>query len=39
MTTEEMVTAAKAVVPSLTAQEVHTKLQAREAVVILDIRE
>ena len=39
MTTEEMVAAAKAVVPSLTAQEVHAKLQARERVVILDVRE
>ena len=39
MTTEEMVAAAKAVVPSLTAQEVHAKLQAREGVVILDVRE
>jgi rhodanese-related sulfurtransferase len=39
MTTEEMVAAAKAVVPSLTAQEVHAKLQARESVVILDVRE
>jgi len=39
MTTEEMVAAAKAVVPSLTAQEVHAKLQARKDVVILDVRE
>ena len=39
MTTEEMVTAAKAVVPSLTAQEVHAKLQAGERVVLLDVRE
>ena len=39
MTTEEMVVAAKVVVPSLTAQEVHAKLQAHERVVILDVRE
>lgn len=39
MTTEEMVAAAKAVVPSLTAQEVHTTLQAGERVVLLDVRE
>lgn len=39
MTAEEMVAAAKAVVPSITAQEVQAKLQARERVVILDVRE
>lgn len=39
MTVEEMIAAAKAVVPSITAQEVQAKLQARERVVILDVRE
>jgi rhodanese-related sulfurtransferase len=39
MTVEEMVAAAKAVVPSITAQEVQAKLQAQERVVILDVRE
>jgi hypothetical protein len=39
MTTEEMVAAAKAVVPSVTVQEVQAKLQAGERVVILDVRE
>ena len=39
MTTEEMVAAAKAVVPAVTVQEVQAKLQAGEGVVILDVRE
>jgi hypothetical protein len=39
MTTEAMVAAAKAVVPSCTAQEVYAKLPARRGVVILDARE
>ena len=39
MTTEEMVAAAKAVVPSVTTQEVQAKLQAGERVVVLDVRE
>ncbi len=39
MTTEEMVAAAKAVVPSLTAQDVQAKLRAGEPVTILDVRE
>jgi rhodanese-related sulfurtransferase len=38
-TTAEMVAAAQAVVPSLTAQEVQAKLRAGEAVVLLDVRE
>ena len=38
-TVEEMVAAAKATVPSLTAQEVYTKIQAGEPVVLLDVRE
>ncbi|GIX46175.1 MAG: hypothetical protein KatS3mg131_0386 [Candidatus Tectimicrobiota bacterium] len=38
-TVDEMVQAAKAAVPSLTAQEVYAKLQAGEPVVILDVRE
>jgi rhodanese-related sulfurtransferase len=39
MTTEEMVAAAKAVVPALTAQEIQAKLQASEPFVLLDVRE
>jgi rhodanese-related sulfurtransferase len=39
MTTEEMVAAAKAVVPALNAQEVQAKLQASERFVLLDVRE
>jgi rhodanese-related sulfurtransferase len=39
MTTEEMVAAAKAVVPSVTASEVQAKLQAGERVMLLDVRE
>jgi rhodanese-related sulfurtransferase len=39
MTTEEMVAAAQAVVPSVTVQEVQAKLQAGERVVLLDVRE
>jgi rhodanese-related sulfurtransferase len=39
MTTEELVAAAKAVVPSITAPEAHAKLQAGERFVILDVRE
>ena len=39
MTTEELVAAAKAVVPSVTAPEVQAKLQAGERFVILDVRE
>jgi len=39
MTTEELVAAAKAVVPSITASEVHAKLQTGERFVILDVRE
>jgi rhodanese-related sulfurtransferase len=39
MTTEEMVAAAKAVVPAVTVQEVQAKLQAGERVVVLDVRE
>jgi rhodanese-related sulfurtransferase len=38
-TTEAMVAAAKAVVPSTTAQEVQAKLQADQPVVVLDVRE
>jgi rhodanese-related sulfurtransferase len=38
-TTEAMVAAAKAVVPSITAQEVQAKLQADQPVVVLDVRE
>lgn len=38
-TLEAMVAAAKAVVPALTADQVHAKLQAGEQVVILDVRE
>ena len=38
-TLEAMVAAAKAVVPSLTAEDVETKLQAGESMVILDVRE
>ncbi len=38
-TPEEMIAAAKAVVPSLTAQEVQMKLTAAEPVVVLDVRE
>jgi phage shock protein E len=39
MTTEEMVAGAKALVPSITAQEVQAKLQADERLTILDVRE
>jgi phage shock protein E len=39
VTTEEMVAAAKAVVPSISASEVQAKLQAGERFVILDVRE
>jgi len=39
MTTADMVAAAQAVVPSLTVQEIHAKLQAQEPVVLLDVRE
>jgi rhodanese-related sulfurtransferase len=39
MTTEEMVAAAKAVVPALNAQEIQAKLQASERFVLLDVRE
>lgn len=38
-TLEAMVAAAKATVPALRAEEVQAKLQAGEAVVILDVRE
>ncbi len=38
-TLDAMVAAAKAVVPSLTAQQVHDKIHAGEDVVILDVRE
>ena len=38
-TPEAMVAAAKAVVPAVTAEQVHAKLQAGEQVVILDVRE
>ena len=38
-TLEAMVAAAKAVVPSLTANDVQAKLQAGESVIILDVRE
>lgn len=38
-TLEAMVAAAKAVVPSVTAQELQAKLQAGEQVVLLDVRE
>ncbi len=38
-TLDAMVAAAKAVVPSLTAQQVHDKIRAGESVVILDVRE
>ena len=38
-TLEAMVTAAKAVVPALTADQVHAKGQAGEPFVILDVRE
>jgi rhodanese-related sulfurtransferase len=38
-TLEAMVAAAKAVVPSLTAEDVEAKLQAGESMVILDVRE
>jgi rhodanese-related sulfurtransferase len=39
VTTAELVAAAQAVVPSLTVQEIHAKLQAKESVVLLDVRE
>ena len=38
-TLEAMVAAAKAVVPALTAEQVHAKMQAGETFVILDVRE
>ena len=38
-TTAEMVAAAQAVVPSLTTRDVQAKLQAGEAVLVLDVRE
>ena len=38
-TLEAMVAAAKAVVPALTADQAHAKLQAGEQFVILDVRE
>ena len=38
-TLAEMVAGAQAVVPSLTVQEVQAKLQAGEAVIVLDVRE
>ena len=38
-TLEAMVVAAKAVVPALTADQVHAKVQAGEPFVILDVRE
>ena len=38
-TLEAMVAAAKAVVPALTADQVHAKVQAGEPFVILDVRE
>jgi rhodanese-related sulfurtransferase len=38
-TLEAMVAAAKAVVPALTAEQVHAKVQAGEQFVILDVRE
>jgi rhodanese-related sulfurtransferase len=38
-TLEAMVAAAKEVVPALSAEQVHTKLQAGEPFVILDVRE
>ena len=38
-TLEAMVAAAKAVVPSLTANDVQATLQAGESVIILDVRE
>ena len=38
-TLEAMVAAAKAVVPALTADQVHAKVQTGEQFVILDVRE
>ena len=38
-TLEAMVSAAKAVVPALTAEQVRAKIQAGEPFVILDVRE
>jgi rhodanese-related sulfurtransferase len=38
-TLEAMVSAAKAVVPALTAEQVQAKIQAGEPFVILDVRE
>ncbi len=38
-TTEELVAAAKAVVPSIGVEEVQAKVQAGEAVTLLDVRE
>ena len=38
-TLEAMVTAAKAVVPAFTAEQVQAKVQAGEPFVILDVRE
>jgi len=38
-TLEAMVAAAKAVVPALTAEQVHAKVEAGEQFVILDVRE
>ena len=38
-TLEAMVSAAKAVVPALTAEQVQAKVQAGEPFVILDVRE
>ena len=38
-TTAEMVAAAQAVVPSIGIEDVQAKLQAGEAVVLLDVRE
>ena len=38
-TPEEMIAAARAVVPSLSAEEAQAKLQAGESLIILDVRE
>lgn len=38
-TLEEMVAAARAVVSSLTAEDVQAKVQAGESIMILDVRE
>lgn len=38
-TTADLVAAAQAVVPSISIEDVQTKLQAGESVVVLDVRE